>query len=44
MDLGNIALNKLKGIGKERTGLYQMNLVGFRDTDRMNTFNDHLVY
>jgi len=39
-----IAQAKLRGIGKEKTDRWQLNMVGFRDTDKMNTFNDSFVY
>jgi hypothetical protein len=39
-----VAQAKLRGMGKEKTAPWTLNLVGFRDTEKVNAFNDSLVY
>jgi hypothetical protein len=44
MDYEKIALEELTKLGQVRINPYELNLVGFRNIDDMNTFNDAFVY
>jgi len=44
MDYTFIAKQKLQEKGVEYTEPYHLNIVGFRDSNKVNTFNDVLVY